>query len=197
MRKQALNVGFVSVYRHDAKNRKAATDYRIKRGRNDNQRREHKGCDDRAEGHIMRGDDDDDKHEETDHRLKGIDDQQAAKAGGDALAALKAEEHREIMAQHRAQNAQHTAQITANERLADENGNDALKDIAQEGEQRHPLTVDAEHIGRTGIFAAMVADIGMLKSLGQQNARGDAAQKVGDCQRQDHFEHDQTSFWFF
>ena len=121
---QALDVCAMAPYNACADAAGDDPQRRIRKAGEDHQQRQYDGGCHRADRDIMRDADQDQEHRKRQQRLHREDEQQATKAGGDSLAALEAEIQRILVAQHRADHAQQTAELAADELLADENSND-------------------------------------------------------------------------
>ena len=99
MLKQANDVRLMAIDNHRAQEDHHAPYTRIKRGSQQHKRRERKGRHDGTDGHIVRKVYQNQENSEGCERLNRIDEQQAAKARCNSLAALKSELNREKMTQ--------------------------------------------------------------------------------------------------
>ena len=115
-------------------------------------------------------------------------------AGQDALAALKAEEHREHVPQLAAQSAQQDAQLPvtrqiAEDNTADETGCRGLAHVQQNDAQRVFGTVGTVEIGEARVAAAVLPHIVPDDEVADHDGAVETAQKIAQQQDNEQDKH--------
>lgn len=156
--------------------------------------RDHRECgeaasgDHRRERDVVRDHEHDEPHAEAEQCHRGVDSRDGPDERGDALPAAESGEDGEDVSEHGGEHGDdlevdepHVADVlVVLEHLDERDGDESLQEVEREDGQCGPAAQHAEHVGRSGVFRAVFADVDAVVFLADPHGARNRAQQIGD-----------------
>ena len=157
-------------------------------GRDEREDRETASGDHRGERHVVRHHQHHEPDAEAEQRHRRIDARHGSDERGHALAAAESREDREDVAQHGGEDGSdlevddvvHADQVVVLHQFDEGHGHESLQEVEREDRQGGPAAQHAEHVGRSGVFRAVFADVDAVVFLADPHGARNRAQQIGD-----------------